>query len=327
MSRVFIDRQDEATLPRVMRSALDYIGWETIVPRDARVFIKPNFTYPHFKPGVTTSPVFLNALVEALLERTQRITIGESDGGSHAWTADQAFEGHGLPEMAARHGIQLLNLSRADRERTSAPVAGKQVPVELPVPLLHETDVFITVPVPKVHVMTYVSLGFKNQWGCLPDVKRLRYHHRFPETVLAVHKLLRPKMVVFDGTYFLDRTGPMDGETVKMDLLLASDDVGAGSLACCAVMQIDPRRSPQLALARAEGLMPETLQHVTLNQPLEQFRRRRFELRRTWLHWLTLRAFRSELATHLIYDSKLAKPAHDLLYLIRGRPRDIVPQW
>ncbi len=53
--------------------------------------------------------------------------------------------------------------------------------VKLPAALVEACDSFITVPVPKVHVMTNVSLGFKNQWGCLPDVKRLRDHYRFAE--------------------------------------------------------------------------------------------------------------------------------------------------
>jgi uncharacterized protein (DUF362 family) len=32
----------------------------------------------------------------------------------------------------------------------------------------------LTIPVPKVHCMTGISLSLKNQWGCLPDMMRLR---------------------------------------------------------------------------------------------------------------------------------------------------------
>lgn len=325
--RVFIDHQDEQSLRDVMERALEWVNWTNIVRPGARVFIKPNFTYPRYKAGVTTTPAVLSALVQVLRSRTDAITIGESDGGSHAWTADQAFAGHGLEQLVAEHGVRLLNLSRAPREKASTTVAGRRVELELPSPLLHETDVFITVPVPKVHVMTYVSLGFKNQWGCLPDVKRLRYHHQFPEAVLALHKLLAPKLVVFDGTYFLNRTGPMEGEAVRRNLLLASDDVGAGSLACCEVMQVDPRRAPHLALAIKEGMMPHSLDAVELSAPLSRFKGPAFTLERTWLNWITLSAFRSKLVTQLIYDSRVAKPAHDLLYRVRGKPTDIAPQW
>ena len=54
------------------------------------------------------------------------------------------------------------------------------------------------------------------------------------------HKTKRcgPGLTIFDGTWFLDKTGPMVGEPVPMNLLIASDDSGAGSMACCDIMQI-----------------------------------------------------------------------------------------
>jgi uncharacterized protein (DUF362 family) len=193
--------------------------------------------------------------------------------------------------------------------------------------LLHETDVFVTMPVPKIHVMTRVSLGFKNQWGCLPDVKRLRHHADFAHKVLAINKLLQPRLAIFDGTYFLNRTGPMEGDAIKMDLLIASNDVGAGSLACCELMRIDPGTVAHLKLARTAGMMPLGLNYMELNAPLQAFLGPRFFLQRNLMHWLTLAIFHSKLATRIAYDSSMAKPLHELLYFVRGRPKDFVPQW
>ena len=160
-----------------------------------------------------------------------------------------------------------MNLTEYPREWAETEIFGRQIKLEMSRLLLHETDVFITMPVPKVHVMTRVSLGFKNQWGCLPDVKRLRNHHDFSYKVLAINKLLNPQMVIFDGTYFLNRTGPMEGDPVKMNLLIASDDAGAGSLACCELMQINPKSIAHLRLAIKEGMMPDSLEQVDLNTP------------------------------------------------------------
>jgi uncharacterized protein (DUF362 family) len=327
VSRVFIDRFDAESLRPTVIQAMKWIGWRDIVAPDARVFLKPNFTYPFYKPGVTTSPAFIEAVVATLAERTSHITIGESDGGAHSWTADEAFEGHHLAKIRDEFGARLVNLSRLPRERCTATVAGRAVTVELPAELLHETDVFITLPVPKVHVMTGVSLGFKNQWGCLPDVKRLRYHHAFSHTVVAVNKLLKPKIALFDGTFFLNRSGPMAGDPVEMNLIVAADDIGAGSLACCEIMGIDPGPIRHLQMARREGLFPESLAESALNKPIGEFIGRRFTLERTLLNWATLGAFNSRLVTQLLYDSPLARPAHQLLYLVRGTPKDLTPQW
>ncbi|MBI4454643.1 MAG: DUF362 domain-containing protein [Acidobacteria bacterium] len=326
-NRVFVEKVESGKLSNVVRQALEWLDWGSLIPQGARVFLKPNFTYPFYKPGVSTSPQVIEALVSILRERTTAIFIGESDGGSLAWSAEEAFDGHGLPELARRYGVGLVNLSRVAREEASVAVAGRQVRVVLPSMLLREIDVFITLPVPKVHVMTGVSLGFKNQWGCLPDVKRLRYHSEFAHVVLAVHKLLKPRIAFFDGTYFLDRTGPMEGDPVKMDLIVAANDVGAGTLACCEIMQIPPGRIRHLRLAMREGLMPKKSGELGLNQPLESLKQHRFTLQRTLMNWVTLAIFHNSLATRLIYDSKLAGPIHQLIYSVRGKPKDVVPQW
>ena len=310
-----------------LEAALRWLEWERIVPPDARVAIKPNLTYPFYKPGVTTSPAVLDALVRIMARRTHHIAIVESDGGSYSWPAQKAFEGHGIDTICARYGARAVNLTESPREWAETEISGRPIRLEMSRLLLRETDVFITVPVPKVHVMTRVSLGFKNQWGCLPDVKRLRHHADFARKVLAVNKLLRPALAIFDGTYFLNRTGPMEGDAVKMDLLIASNDAGAGSLACCALMRIDPRSVPHLRLAMKEGMMPAEVSQMTLNSPLERFIGPEFYLRRSLMHWLTLGIFHSTLATRIAYDSRAAKPLHDIVYALRGRPKDFAPRW
>jgi uncharacterized protein (DUF362 family) len=316
-----------AGLENEIERALEWLDWRAIIEPDARVAIKPNLTYPIHKPGVTTSPAVLEALIRGLSNRTRHLTVVESDGGCGAWTAEEAFRGHGISEMCRRYGARAINLTNHPRERVEADIAGRGVEVELSTLLTRETDVFITMPVPKLHAMTGVSLGFKNQWGCLPDVKRLREHADFARKVLAINKILEPRLAIFDGTWFLDRSGPLEGDPIRRDLLIASQDVGAGSLVCCALMGIDPRSISHLRLAIAEAMMPRTLAEIETTTPIEQFDAPRFKLQRTLLQWLTLGVFHSRLASILMYDSRLAKPLHELLYSLRGRPADFSPKW
>src|SRR2546427_8885877 len=66
---------------------------------DTRVALKPNFTYPCHKAGVTTSPAMIRETVRLLREVTSRIAIVESDGGYGSWSAHDAFHGHGLQTL------------------------------------------------------------------------------------------------------------------------------------------------------------------------------------------------------------------------------------
>ena len=306
-------------LARDVGDLMTWIDWETLVPSDARIFLKPNLTWKVPMAGVTTTPAFIEAVVHLLRSRSRRITVVESDGGYHSFHAEEAFQTHGLYDLAARYGIDVVNLSHLPSESITVDVDGP-VSVELPSLLVQESDVFITLPVPKVHVMTRVSLGFKNQWGCQPGTMRLRNHPDFARKVLAINKLLRPKVALFDGTYFLDKTGPMTGEPVRMDLLLASNNLGTGDLVCCEIMGIDPRRVPYLRLAQRMGMMPTSLDDVTLNQSLQALKTHRFQLRRGLINYLALMAFHSHIGTKVFYDSAAAAPIHRILYALRRNP-------
>lgn len=317
-SRTFVDHVgDSSQLADRIEAAMTFIQWKKLIPSNCRVFVKPNLTWRSHLPGVTVTPHFLEAFVRVLKERTSRIIIGESNGGYHGFEAEEAFESHGLYALRDRFGVEVVNLSRIASEPVTGSIQGRSVSVDLPSRLLHEVDVFITLPVPKVHAMTRVSLGFKNQWGCLPSAMRLRHHASFSEKILLINRALKTRIAFFDAEYMLDRTGPMVGLPIHKRLLVASDDIGAGSLACCQIMGIDPWSVRHLRMARAEKMIPAALSDVVLNQPLEPFCTHQFHLRRTLINWVALAAFKNEYLTRLLYDSMFADLSHRVLYTIR----------
>ncbi len=300
-----------------VQEALKWIGADKIIRNDSQVFLKPNLTWRLPMPGVTTTPEFIEAAVAVLREYTSRIIIGEADSGYHLFPAEEAFQSHGLYDLVRRYGIKVVNLSKCQAIEQTVIIGNKPVAIELPEMLLSAVDIFVTLPVPKVHAMTGVSLGFKNQWGCQPSTMRLRNHPDFNRKILAINKLLNPRIVLFDGKYFLDGSGPMIGEAVRMDLLIASDDIGAGSMTCCEIMGIDPRGISHLRLAQQEGMMVHSLNEVVLNQSLKPFKVRQFKLRRSLINYVALIAFHSHFWTRLFYDSIAAAPVHWVLYKIR----------
>jgi uncharacterized protein (DUF362 family) len=216
----------EQDLNYAIRSAMQGARLFDGLKSSTRVALKPNFTYPYHKPGVTTSPRFIRETVRILREITAHIAVVETDGGYGAWQAIVAFAGHGLYEMRNEFGIEIVNLNDEPRELISFRSGRRTHQVPLPTRLLHETDLFITMPVPKIHCMTGLTLSYKNQWGCIPDIMRLRRHYIFNDAIIAINRALKP-VVLADGTNFLDRNGPMDGDPIRMDLIIAATDAGA----------------------------------------------------------------------------------------------------
>jgi len=310
--------QDE--IRDAISAALEWIGWETIVEPNARVFLKPNLTWATHSPGVTTLPAVLEAVVSVVRTRTCKITIGESDGGYHAFRAEEAFRNHGVYEIADRYDAQVVNLSRMETEVAETSVESRNVQVELPSLLLHDVDVFISIPVLKVHAMTRVSLGFKNQWGCIPDAMRLRYHPEFNLRIVAINKILNPQIAVYDGTYFLDKNGPIAGEAIQMDLLIVADDIGAGDFVSCGLMGIDPNRIGHFRVARTAKMFPSSLDEVRLNDDFQHLKGRKLHLRRSLINWVALWAFNSKPLTRLLYDSAAGRLLHKAFFVLRRNP-------
>jgi len=66
-NRVFLDRISTAGYLKIIQRGLDYIGFGGLVSPDAKVFVKPNLTFPTYRPGVMTSLPAVEAAI--LLEQ------------------------------------------------------------------------------------------------------------------------------------------------------------------------------------------------------------------------------------------------------------------
>lgn len=307
-------------LSRSIRSAMRAVGLLERVTSSTRVALKPNFTYPYYKPGVTTSPQVIRETAKILREFTAHLVIVETDGGYGAWRAEEAFNGHGLHELRDEYGIQIVNLNDEPRELISFRSGRQTHQLPLPTRLLHETDLFITMPVPKIHCMTGLTLSYKNQWGCVPDIMRLRRHYIFNDAIIAVNRALKP-VVLADGTYFLDRNGPMDGDPIRMDLIIAATDVGAFDRYVAEMMGFSWRRIRHLRRAVELGDMPSDLKDVDYNVPPGEARTHTFRLQRTFRNYIALIGFNSRFVTWLGYESWFGKVIlHGILYAIVGKP-------
>lgn len=308
------------TSPReAVREALLGAGILEGVGSTTRVCIKPNLTYPYYKEGVTTSPAILRETILAVQEHTRHVAIVETDGGYGAWSVDEAFRGHGLHAIAGSLGPALVNLCEEEREYVEVPLPGGSQQIPLPRRLLHETDLLISMPVPKIHAMTGVSLAYKNQWGCVPDTMRLRMHHCFDQAIVRINQLLKPR-VLADGTYFLDGNGPLEGFPRRVGCVIGASDAGAFDCFVSTMMGVPWRGIGHLRHAVRVGDMP-SLDDIEGNVDPHEGWGPRYRLNRTWRNYLALAGFRSRFVTWLGYESWFGRVVlHAILYAIAGRP-------
>src|SRR3989339_93782 len=269
-------------IEELLGQALDFIGLKNKLKPGYRVFLKPNLGHPKFKPGVTTTPQLLEALIKILRDYGCKVIVGESDGGYNSYEVKDAFHDYGLYDLEKKYGIRVVNLSQLPFEFLTVHKFGRDFKIEMPKILLHEIDAFITLPVPKVHAMTQISLSYKNQWGCVPNVMRLRYHPVFNEAIFAINQAIKNKYTIIDGTYGLTRSGPMVGDSFKLGWLIASDSFEAADLITAKMMGVYLKRD----------------------------------------HWnyLALFAWVHPAINHFFYESMFADLLHKIMYTFRKKP-------
>ena len=289
------------------------------LPRGCRVAVKPNLTFPTHRPGVTTTPAVLRAVVERLVERSNQVFVVESDGGYGAWGCERALRGHGVHEMCAELGATVVNLSASPRASLAVPRAGGRLEIPFPRMLLDSIDAFVSVPVPKVHCMTGVSLAMKNQWGLIPDPMRLEHHHAFDEVVLEINRRLPSATAVVDGTYFLDENGPMEGRPLRKDLLIAAGSIGECDRYLCALMGVDPAGVSHLRHAMAAGFVPARLEDIAFDAEALRRLSYRAVLNRTPRQALVRTFFHSRRLTRLMYTSAFGRGLHSVYYRMVGK--------
>jgi len=316
--RAFLGNLFEADYYDLIKQGLDWIKFGELISKDARIFIKPNLTFPTYRPGVMTNPRAVEAAILAIREYTPYIIIGDADsGGYNRFSMDDVYRETGLWKFAEKYGAQIVNLSRLERRTITFWYRNRQFFIDLPRLLTDEIDLLITMPVPKVHVNTVVSLAFKNQWGCIPEPRdRLQLHPYFKHVVLEINKAVKAKVAIIDGKYGLNVNGPLRGQPVELNWLLIANDIGAGDRLACELMQIPIEKVPHLRYAKKLGLIPN-LDEIEVNQDLKPFMRERFILKREWTDYPGFLAFHNPFFAYLAYFSPLAGILHRILYLFR----------
>ncbi len=314
--RVFLERADSDVKASLQRG-LQYIEWDRYVNSKSTVFIKPNFTFPRHIEGVTTSPELLRSLLQLLKGKAGRVILGESDGANHAFTAEEALEGHGMYDICKEEGAEAVSLSGMPSTTIESSVLGKKVQVQLPDLLLHDIDCFISVPVFKVHAMTTVTLSLKNSWGCVPDTMRCLLHQDLAHKLALIADRLKPRIVIIDGLYSLDKHGPMYGEAVRTDLLLVSDNTVAADALGATIMGFTPSHISHLAMAGKAGLGPLALTDMEVNADWSRYRRQ-FQIERTLIDRASSLLFHSGMLAKIVMDSALTPLIYKVVGLFRS---------
>jgi uncharacterized protein (DUF362 family) len=299
---------DKRLLKTNLKAALEKMNWRNCIKSDTRVFVKPNYALPFFKPGVTTNINLIEVLLGILKDRASEVYIGESDGGDESFTAEYSLKNHGIPDVCKKTGSEMLNLSKLDQVIVSDRINGKKIEVPLPRFLL-DMDESISIPVLKVHIVTKVSLSLKNLWGCHPSNLRLLDHKNLSERLALIAKSIKLRFAVVDAIYGLNKHGPMHGDIVPVGGIIVGNNPVATDAVATRLMGFDPKKINHIVIASKYGLGSYDEKDIDIINDLSIYQQQ-FTIEPTFIDFASALCFKSNILNKIVSDSVFTKPIY-----------------
>lgn len=320
--KVYINTINEQNLLEEIQKGLEFIQINQILNENSIIFIKPNLTDFVHKPGITTTPQMIKAVIEALSPRVKKIYVGESDGGNYSYSADLSLKNHGVFDVANHFpNVEVVNLSKLPRTRVTENVCGKKVWIDLPDLLINEIDCLVSVPVLKTHAMTHGTFSIKNLWGCYPDPMRLLYHKNLDYKLALISKLTKNKIQIVDGFWALDGHGPMEGTPVVTDKILISNDPVAVDASSAYMMKLDKNKIGHLKISEQFGLGTSDINKIQFNKNISNEKLKKFKPYKVNLDYFSVLLFKSVTLSKLVLASPLTPLIYSAVNLTRTSKR------
>ena len=256
----------------ITRAAVDALGGMTrFVKPGNKVFIKPNMSFAR-KPGTgcnTNPDVVREVALMAAEAGASKISILDNVLNNPA----DCLAMSQIPEKCRNVPNTIVNHVKAERLFRKVRVEkGTQLKSMEAVADALDADVLIAVPVGKSHTSSGVSLSMKGMMGLIQD--RVSFHSRLDlhEAIVDMCTVLKPHLVVIDGTRILSTGGPGGpGQVIPLNLVVASTDMVAADAQMVALgtwydRKFTPENVRHIALAADRGLGRKDLENLNVKK-------------------------------------------------------------
>jgi uncharacterized protein (DUF362 family) len=242
------------------RKAVDAIGGiKRFVKPGNRVVIKPNMSFASGPDRASnTNPAVVAEVAKMASEAgASRIAILDNVLAN----PQDCLSRSQIPAYCEKIPNTSVRIVKADRMFTETKVPqGRKLKSMNVVTEVLEADVLIAVPVGKSHAASGVSLSMKGMMGLIQDRSAFHSRYELHTAIVDMVTVLKPHLVVIDGTRILSTGGPGGpGHVIPMNLVIASPDMVAADAQMLALgtwhgRSFEPGQVRHISMAAERGL-------------------------------------------------------------------------
>ncbi len=241
---------------QAVKRGIDLLGGIPVLAKPGeKILLKPNLLFGD-RPdkGVITHPMVLQAVGEVFKEAGAKLFYGDSPGiGKPGRAAKKA----GYTRVAEVLDMQLADFHTGVIVSFPGALLAKQLVLAAGA---LEADGIVSISKMKTHGFTRITGAVKNQFGCIPGLRKAEYHVKMPDVYdfsrvcVDINRYLKPRLYIMDGIVAMEGNGPSGGELVSMKVLLFSADPVALDAVCCRLIDLDPGFVPTSKIGKEGGL-------------------------------------------------------------------------
>jgi len=263
---------EEAAVYSAVQRGVDLLGGiSRFFQAGETLLLKPNVLSGKSPDrAITTHPSVFQAVARLFQEGGASLTYGDSPGFGKVETVVQRAK---LSSVAEKLGIPLADFSEGRTVSFPEGAISKQFTIAAGV---LAADGIISLPKLKTHALTRLTGAVKNQFGCIPGLRKGEFHARmqridqFAAMLVDLTRMLSPRLYVMDGVVAMEGNGPGNGTPRPLNVLLFSTDPVALDAAVSRIVCLDPALVPTIVKGQEQGLGTyEALE--LLGDPVEDF--------------------------------------------------------
>jgi uncharacterized protein (DUF362 family) len=172
----------------------------------------------------------------------------------------------GIMAACKSAGAEVMAAQNESNFRAIEIPKGKAIKSDTCIKEIQNADVFINVPIAKVHAMTRLTLGLKNLMGCIWD--RQGWHQNSLHQCIADYvTAVRPDLTILDANRIMVSGGPKGpGRTKDVGKVIAGVDPVAVDAYGATLFGLKPQAVKHIKLAYEHGVGEIDLAKVKIKQ-------------------------------------------------------------
>ena len=230
-------------------------GISKFVKEDEKILIKPNVligTTP--EKCVCTHPSVFRAVGVILKKAKTTVSYGDSSGFGKS---EANMKKAKLKQVAEELGIMLADFNKSQTVTHKEALLNKRFVIANGV---LASDGLVSLPKLKTHALTRFTGAIKNQFGCVPGLRKSQFHVKmtdpfdFAKMLVDLNALIKPRLYIMDGIMAMEGNGPRSGKAKKLGVLLFSNDPVAIDSIACKIINLNPEYVPTSIAGEMAGL-------------------------------------------------------------------------